>query len=312
MKNWNSETGQYTYPKSSDPNIDFYWPEDVPEPWLSRPDGTHFLGMSFHFAPNNYPEGEGRFEDRFFYTVAPFRINSVQDPYNSWQVNARINNKIGWPEDHWSWLPGILIVDLAKKYTLPNPILENYAGCEAADNDFRLSCGLYDMQVYDDLVRNSVRIVNRLTGPGWAGWPFGQRQLAHSAIAWVRPETMYPDVLALAAGPQQANKYISWGDRLYRREDRLGVWEVPPQEAWDYRQCLKFFYQAQLMLDDGFSEMALSAAIASLENATAEILLFLVDGDKEKAEAELRNIRFLDRFDKLLPEYGVRLPLEKF
>jgi len=313
MKNWNVETGYYQAPSTLWEWSEIDIPEAAPDIWLSRPHGTHFLGMSFHSAPYNFPEGEGRVENRFAYSVAPYKLKTIQDPYNSWGVSACLNSflELG-SNEYWDWLPGILIVDISAKYSLPDTKLAAFAGTEWADNDFRVFCGLYDLNVYDELIRKFLGVVNRLTGPGWAGWPFGQRQLAESVITWVSAETMLPEVILLASVRQFGIKHSYWNPHLYHPGDRLGGWEEKPKETWDCRQSLRFQYQAKLMLADGLPEMALSASVASLENATAEILLFLLNGDSRKVETELEGCRFLDRFDKLLPKYGVRLPSNMF
>jgi hypothetical protein len=123
---------------------------------------------------------------------------------------------------------------------------------------------------------------------------------------------MMPELLLLASTRQFGAKFSYWNERLYHPGDKLGWWQVKPKNTWDCRQALRFLYHSKIMLADGLPEMALSASIACLENATAEILLYLLNSDKGKVETELRKCRFLDRFDKLLPKFGVRLPNDMF
>lgn len=312
MTKWNPETGLYQPPPSTWQVEETPIPENAPDVWLSRPGGNHLLGMSFHFAPFTMAEGNGTLEDKFTYSVAPYLLNITQDPYNSWAVSARLREfHDNHPMEHWDWQPGILIIDTSESFSLPDQSLAAFAGTEWADNDHRVYCGLLDLEYYTTFVQKQLELVNHLTGPGWSGWPFGQRQLAQATITWINPATNLPDLILLASSRQFGAKHHYLNQRLFHPGYRLGGWEGKP-DSWDCRQALRFLYQAQLMLDDGLPEMALSAAIASLENASAQILEFLVDGDSERVESELKRRRFLDRFDNVLPDYGVQLPQDMF
>jgi hypothetical protein len=307
---WNVETGLYQIPEApEDLELADLAQENAPDIWLSKPGGNHYLGISFHSLPHNFPDGHGRLENRYEFSVAPYHLKVMQFSYNSWEVSACLNHfdYLSYGE-YWDWLPGVLIVDTGVKYTLPDATLAAIAGL----GDYRAFCGLYDVDAYDMFVQKSLELINRLTGPGWAGWPYGQRQLAESVVAWVNADTMLPELLLLTSTRENGAKYSDWNKRLYHPGDILGGWEKELTNTWDCRQALKFLYQSQIMLKDGLPEMALSAAIASLENASAEVLLFLVGNDKQKTDSELKQCRFLDRFDKLLPKYGASLPKDLF
>ncbi len=107
---------------------------DLPEAWLSRPGGEHFLAASFHFPPFNLPHGTGHLDSGINYAPSPFLLHHSQDPFNSWNVTASTVG-VGGPLEHWDWLPGILLVDEATTYTLPADELSAFAGTEWADND---------------------------------------------------------------------------------------------------------------------------------------------------------------------------------
>jgi hypothetical protein len=79
MKLWDGETGQYW-------TLDAIWSLaedlrgsesllDALEGWLSRPGGNHHIGMSFHFSPHSFPEGEGVIDGNYHYSVAPFLLH---------------------------------------------------------------------------------------------------------------------------------------------------------------------------------------------------------------------------------------------
>ncbi len=313
MNNWDTETGYYKIPSVIWKYLETDIPKNAPDIWLSKPGGSHFLGMSFHFAPYNFPVGKGNLDNRFTYSVAPYHLGIIQDPFNSWGVKACLTVFLNYgPMEYWDWLPGILVVDTSIKYSLPDTKLAAFSGTEWADNDFRIFCGLYDLKAYDALIQNQLEIINRLTGPGWAGWPFGRRQLSESVITWVNSKTMLPEILLLASVRQFGVKYSNLNRRLYHLGDILGGWEEKPKETWDSRQSLRFLYQAKIMMADGLPEIALSTSIASLENAIAEVLLFLLNGQSDKVKMMLKGYKFLERFDKLLPKYGVQLPKTMF
>jgi hypothetical protein len=316
MKLWDDETGQYW-------TLDSIWnlaedlrgsesPLDPLEGWLSRPGGNHHIGLSFHFSSHSFPEGEGVIDGNYHYSVAPFLLHSVQDPYNSWGVNARLRNRSSDDGmEYWHWLPGIQIVDLSQNFTLPDIELSGSAGCEWTDNDYRVYCGFYDVEHYSQILQDFLRLVNRLTGPGWAGWPFGERQLTRAVMFWTKSPKTVPEILLLASPPQFGEKHVHLDERLFHPGEKLGAWELRPP-LWDCRQSLRFLHQAKLMLADGLPEMAVSTGIAALENASAEILLYVLGGDKSKAESVLGRCRFLNRFDTILPDYDVKLPPDLF
>lgn len=312
MKSWNKETGYYQVPDTLWQVHDISIPEGTPDIWLSKPGGSHYLGMSFHFAPYNFPEGKGIIDKQFSYSVSPFLLNVNQDSYNSWGVNACLQGfGARTLQEHWDWLPGVLIMDTSIKYTLPNSALAAFAGTEWADNDLRVFCGLYDIDFFYNLVRKFLELINRLTGPRWVGYPFGYRQLSNAVITWSSSEENLPDLLLLASTRQHGVKYTYLSPQLYRPSDKLGAWEDKP-EGWDCRQAVRFLYQAHLMLDDGLLEMALATAVAAIENVSAEVLLYLFEGNTAKVQQELEGCTFLSRFDQLLPKHGVKLPKHLF
>lgn len=310
MHGWDVETGCYQPPSTLWKIFETDTPEDAPDIWLSRPRGTHYIGMSFHFAPYNFPKGTGTIDGRYDFSPAPFLLQASQDDYNSWGVSAclKSHSRVG---NYWDWLPGILIVDTSIKYSLPHTDLAAFAGTKWSDSDSRVFSGFYDAETYSLLVSKFLELVNRITGPRWANWPFGERQLANAVVTWLKPESELPDVLLLASVRQHGVKYVYFNRNLYSPKDELGAWEQKPL-GWDCRQALRFLYQAKLMLNDGLSEMALSTAIASLENVIAEVLLYLLKGDKHRVGIEVEKCNFLSRFDKLLPKYGARLPKTLF
>ena len=311
MKTWNENTGYYE-PPSTDRKIEDPLPPGAPENWLSKPGGDYYLCMSFHFAPYSFPQGQGTIRKNFQYRPTPYFLRFTNDPYNSWGVFLR-DSKLGKSvEEYWDWLPGILIVDTSKKYTLPHPDLSTFAGTEWTDydNEPRVFHGFYDQKQYESLINIFLFLINKLTGPGWPGWPFGIRQLSEALFGWIRPNESLPDILLLASTRQSGAKF-RWGGKLYDSNQEIGKWCKKPS-AWDYRPGLSFFYQAQLMLDDGFPEIALSTAIASLENVIAEVLLYHLGGNIAKFKSELKKHTFLKRINKLLPSYGVHLPSTKF
>jgi hypothetical protein len=204
-----------------------------------------------------------------------------------------------------------MLLDTSIRYSLPDAKLSEYAGCEWADNDFRVFCGFFDVERYHRLMAHFLSAINQLTGPGWAGWPFGIRQLADAVVVWSKSVDALPEVLLLASTRQHGVKHAYLNQSLYCPIDRIGAWTEQPH-GWDCRQAVRFLYQARLMLHDGLPEIALGAAISSLENASAEALLHLLGGNASRVEQELDGCRFLDRFDGLLPRYGASLPHSLF
>jgi hypothetical protein len=75
---------------------------------------------------------------------------------------------------------------------------------------------------------------------------------------------------------------------------------------------MRFLYQADLLAKDGLGELAVVSAIAALENASAEILLYLSGGNTKLVQSEFGKCKFLSRFDKVLPKHGATLPPVEF
>ena len=309
---WNGHTGRYAPPSLT-------WQVDavsvagetnIPEAWLSKPGGEYNLGVSFHFPAFNVPAGQGRLPTDITFGPSPFFLHHVQDPYNSWNVNASTTRVIG-PMEHWDWLPGILLVDETTAYSLPLEELAAFAGTEWADNDPRIFHGLYDDAAQWEHLQSFLQAANVITGPGWANWPFGHRQLEHAVMCWVRPGVRLPDVILLLAARQSGAKFSYPRHDLYDPGNQLGAWLDRPQK-WDCRQAMRFIYQARLLASDGLAELSVVSAIAALENASTEILFYLVGGQTAVVESELRRCKFLSRFDKVLPKHGASLPAPEF
>lgn len=309
---WDSQTGQYVPPKLTwrmhDVNITDS--ADTPEVWLSKPAGEYRLAASFHFPGFNFPSGRGRLQNDITYAPSPFVLHHAQGPFNSWNVKASTVPGRG-PMQHWDWLPGIMLVDETTSYSLPSDELSAFAGTEWADNDRRVFHGLYDDEKYDDHLRAFLQGVNAVTGPGWANWPFGHRQLEHAVMCWLRTGADLPDVILLLSVRQAGVKFSYRRRDLYRPGDTVGAWLRNPPK-WDCRQAMKFSYQANLLAIDGLGELGVVAAIAALENASAEILLYLTGGEPAVVQAAFGRCKFLSRFDKVLPHYGVSLPASEF
>jgi hypothetical protein len=284
--------------------------DDLPDAWLSRLGGEYFLGASFHFPAFNFPASSDHFSVNISYTASPFSLHHTQDPYNSWAVTASAKNTAG-PMEHWDWLPGVLIVDESAKYTLPAEELSGFAGCEWADNDKRVFHGLLDQNTYDTKLNNFLHVINQVTGPGWANWPFGHRQLEHAVMCWLRPGDTLPEVLLLLGIRQSGAKFSYRRRDLYNPGRELGAWMRHPK-TWDCRQAMRFVYNSALLAHDGLPELAVVSAIAALENASAEILLFLGGGNPGIVKSEFGKCKFLSRFDKVLPKYGTTLPAGLF
>lgn len=311
-RTWDGQSGLYLPPKLTwqvDLQVDAD-ESDMPDIWLSRPGGEYHVGASLHFPPFNFPSGAGRVGSDISYGVSPFFLHHSQDLYNSWNVSASSLGSSGCM-DYWDWLPGILLVDESKTYTLPNVELSAYAGTEWADNDLRVFHGIFDGEVYAELVRNFLHAANQITGPGWANWPFGQRQLEHAVMCWIRPGAPVPEVLLLMDTRQSGAKFCYRHRDLYDPGETLGAWQQKPT-TWDCRQAMRFIYQAALLADDGLPELSIVSAIAALENAASKILLFLTGGNSALVQSELSRCKFLSRFDRLLPRYGATLPSNLF
>jgi hypothetical protein len=212
--------------------------------------------------------------------------------------------------EHWDWLTGILLVDEAVSYTLPAEELSAFAGTEWADNDPRVFHGLASDTEYEQHVRRFLHYANEITGPGWANWPFGRRQLEHAVMCWVLPGSELPELLLLLSVRQFGAKFSYWPQGLYHPGEELGAWLRRPP-TWDCRQAMRFLYQSKLLATDGLAELAVVSAIAGVENATAEILLFLT-GSAEIVRRRFGRCKFLSRFDRVLPEFGVTLPTALF
>ncbi len=308
---WNCDTGEYKPPKQTwQVDIDLAKNQDAPDIWLSKPGGEYHLGVSFHFPGFNFPSGQGRLPSGIAYLPSPFVLHHVQDPFNSWNVKASLVRPSGLME-HWDWLPGIMLVNEGTKYSLPADELSAFAGTEWADNDARVFHGLYEDAKYSEHLRMFMRAINEVTGPGWANWPFGHRQLEHAVMCWLRTGTKLPDVVLLLSVRQMGVKFSYRRKDLFDPGGQLGAWLRRPGK-WDCRQAMRFLYQANLLAKDGLSELAVVSAIAALENASAEILLYLAGGNTKTVASELRRCKFLNRFDKVLPRYGAALPPREF
>ncbi|HXM64925.1 MAG TPA: hypothetical protein VN950_28945 [Terriglobales bacterium] len=309
---WDTQTGYYVPPSLTwkIDAVDIAGSTDTPDVWLSKPGGEYRLAASFHFPGFNFPSGTGRLPTGIAYTPSPFVLNHVQDPYNSWNVRASTMRGNG-PMEHWDWLPGIMLVDETTTYSLPSDELSAFAGTEWADNDARVFHGLHDDAKHAEHLDAFLQAVNAITGPGWANWPFGHRQLDDAVMCWLRPGAALPDVVLLLSVRQSGVKFSYRRKGLYDPGGKLGAWlQMPPK--WDCRQAMKFLYQASLLAKDGLAELAVVSAIAALENASAEILLYLSGGNTAVVQSALGKCKFLSRFDKVLPKHGATLPPHKF
>jgi hypothetical protein len=309
---WDSQTGLYIPPKLTwqIDAVEIVGREDAPDVWLSKPAGEYRLAASFHFPGFNFPSGHGHLQNGIAYAPSPFVLHHVQDPYNSWNVKASSMRGNGSME-HWDWLPGIMLVDETTTYSLPSNELSAFAGTEWADNDARVFHGLYDDAKHGEHLDSFLQAVNAITGPGWANWPFGHRQLEHAVMCWLRSGATLPDVVLLLSIRQAGVKFSYRRKGLYDPGDKLGAWlQSPPQ--WDCRQAMRFLYQADLLAKDGLGELAVVSAIAALENASAEILLYLSGGNTKLVQSEFGKCKFLSRFDKVLPKHGATLPPVEF
>lgn len=309
---WDSHTGEYIPPKltwnvDADEIADGV---DTPEMWFSKPAGDYRLAASFHFPGFSFPSGAGLLPNGIAYSQSPFLLHHTQDPYNSWSVRASTKEVTG-PMEYWDWLPGIMLVDEKTNYSLPSDELSAVAGTEWADNDARIFHGLYDDTKHSEHLDVFLQAANAVTGPGWANWPFGHRQLEHAVMCWLRPGNALPDVLLLLSVRQSGAKFSYRRKGLYDPGERLGAWlQSPPK--WDCRQAMRFLYQGHLLAKDGLPELAVVSAIAALENASAEILLYLTGGNAAMVRSAFGRCKFLSRFDKMLPHYGPRLPSAEF
>ncbi len=309
---WNRKTGHYVPPSLTwkVDAVDIAVSTNSPDVWLSKPGGEYRLAASFHFPAFNFPAGNGCLPAGIAYIPSPFALHHVQDPYNSWNVKAAAMRGHG-PMEHWDWLPGIMLVDETTTYSLPSDELSAFAGTEWADNDARVFHGLYDDTKHGEHLDTFLQAVNAVTGPGWANWPFGHRQLDHAVMCWMRPEAALPDVILLLSVRQSGVKFSYRRKDLYDPGDKLGAWlQIPPK--WDCRQAMRFLYQASLLAKDGLAELAVVSAIAALENASAEILLYLAGGNTAVVQSAFGNCTFLSRFDKVLPKHGATLPSAEF
>lgn len=283
---WDSQTGHYVPPKLTWQinAVEILGRDNAPDVWLSKPEGGYRLAASFHFPGFNFPSGSGQLQRGIAYTRSPFVLHHVQDPYNSWNVKASSMRGNG-PMEHWDWLPGIMLVDETTSYTLPSNELSAFAGTEWADNDARVFHGLYDDAKHGEYLDAFLQAVNAITGPGWANWPFGHRQLEHAVMCWLRPGAALPDVVLLLSIRQAGVKLSHRRNGLYDPGDKLGAWlQIPPK--WDCRQAMRFLYHADLLAKDGLGELAVVSAIAALENASAEILLYLSAGNPKLVQSE--------------------------
>jgi hypothetical protein len=307
---WEEVTGNWTPPAS-------LWqiqeiPGDAPESWLSRPGGTHYVGMSFHYPPLSHAEGCGNLDANTSYGPSSFALARVQDPYNSWGVRAQKTESLDRSVmKFWDWLPGVTIWDRSEKYSLPSPCLSSFAGVEWADNDPRIFHGFHNDRCRDAFVSRFLNDVNAIIGPRFSGWPFGYRQLSTAAFVWIEPVTLKIDCILLAATVQSGDRFSYLNRRLYDPGRNLGAWSGSPP-GWDSRLVIKFLYKARLLLLDGFHDIALVTGSSAVERAFFEIVLHLEGGDQSRAAELVRQHTFRNRARHLLPSYGYTLPASLF
>lgn len=283
-------------------------PDGAPDCWLSSAGGDYYLGMSFHLPPFTIPKGNGTTSSGINYHPSSFVLARNQDPYNSWGVNA-VKNEFSKRNvmTFWDWLPGVTLYDTSIKYTLPSPELSAFAGTEWADNDSRVFHGLNSNEVHANVLTTYLRAINEITGPGFAGWPFGYRQLAHAVIIWIHSKTKDIHSMLLAGTVQSSDRFHYANHKLYFPGDELGAWLKKPP-TWDCRQVLKFFYKSRLLLRDGFHEIALVAASSAVETAFYEIVLFLEANNVVLAKNKIKQNTFMNRANLLIASYGYVLP----
>lgn len=304
LKGWNSETGFWCKP-SKIWDIDFDVPENAPDDWLSEVGGNFYIGISFHISPFTIVEGSGSTAPNFF-------LSRIQDPYNSWGVNAVKKEFINSGcMEHWDWLPGITVYDDTTKYTLPSDNLSAFAGTEWADNDRRIFHGIFCNETRNSLVSKYLEAINNITGPRFSGWPFGRRQLKDAVFIWIHSETKEIHAMLLASIVQSGDKFSFFNSALFDPGSKLGSWKTRPS-TWDCRQVLKFLYKSRLLLADGFYEIALVAASSAVETAFYEIVLYLENNDVQHAKKLIKQNTFRDRAKKLIKRYGHTLPSPLF
>jgi hypothetical protein len=257
-------------------------------------------------------EGVGNFGSNILYQPSDFYLSRNHDPYNSWGVNAvKSEFCTAGCMEHWDWLPGITVYNSARKYTLPREELSAFAGTEWADNDHRVFHGIYQEDAKNNLVTEYLSVINSITGPRFAGWPFGYRQLTDAVFLWIHSETYEIHSMLLASSRQFGDKISYFNTNLYDPGTVLGSWQTKPS-TWECREVIKFLYKAQLLLADGFYEIALVAASSAVETAFYEVLLYLEKNDERKAKSLIKQYTFLNRAKKLISSYGYPLPQNVF
>ncbi|MBW4218685.1 hypothetical protein JW314_01735 [Enterobacter roggenkampii] len=308
MTCWDSISGKWQHPEAIW-NINETFPDDFPDCWLSRPGGSHFLGMSFHFSPYTFAiDGEGDYGSDIHYYPSDFYLNRSHDPYNSWGVSAIKKEKSKTDVmTFWDHLPGVIVYDKTALFTLPDKRLSSLAGTEATDNDFRIFHGLFDNESRDKLVSKYLEAINSITGPRFAGWPFGNNQLINSVFVWINSANHNIDAMLQVRSIQHGERYTWLDDKLYDPGNHLGSWDIAPA-TWECRNVIKAIYKSKLLLEDGFHEIALTSAISAVERTFFEIVLFKEHGNISTAQNKIKSKTFMNRAKLLLPSYGYILP----
>jgi hypothetical protein len=298
--------GTYKVPDQDVYGIELQLPDDAPDCWLSVPGGDYFLAISFHFHGHHHDPVDSNVGDLRI-TRSPFVLNHLQDPYNYFALDARSAHSYSSPLGYWDWLPGIMVVDTSERYCLPDAALVAFAGCEWADNDFRIRDGLWDHDFSTRFTMRMTRAINDFVGPGQTGWPFGERQYEHCVLVWVHADTGECARLALLSIRQGSVKHAYLHD-IPGVESLPHGWLEPPERTWDWRQSVRFLYQAKLMLYDALPESAITMATAALENATFEIVRF---AHKEReGQKSAKAFSYIQRLRSLLPSLGFHLPAQ--
>ncbi|WP_337048688.1 hypothetical protein [Serratia fonticola] len=308
MSRWDANTGKWQHPDSIW-NINEILPVDYPECWLSRPGGSHFLGMSFHFSPYTFTvKGQGLFGNNIHYYPSNFYLQRAHDPYNSWGVSAiKKENSSNDVMSFWDRLPGVIVYDKTVLFTLPDERLSSLAGTEATDNDFRIFHGLLSNKTRDKLISSYLEAINAITGPRFAGWPFGYNQLINTVFVWINSVNNDVDAMLQVKSIQHGERYIWLDDNLYNPGNLLGSWDTVPA-TWECRNVIKAIYKSKLLLSDGFHEIALTSAISAVERTFFEIVLYKENGRVTAARKKTQAHKFMERAKKLLPSYGYILP----
>lgn len=305
--NWDINSGKWQLPEEIW-NIKEEIPPNAPDCWLSKPGGEYYLGMSFHTSPFTTPHGSGVTNDGIHFQPSPFLIARSHDQYNPWGVEAvKASCLIKSYSNYWDWLPGVTLYDTSEKYTLPSQKLSAFAGTEWADNDRRIFHGLADNNIIKKSIIKYLSAINDITGPRFAGWPFGRRQLKDAVLLWMHESTQEIHAMLLADIMQTGERFHYFNDRLFNPGEELGSWLLKPVN-WDSKQVVKFLYKSRLLQSDGFHEIALVTASSAVEVAFYETVLFLEGGNIVTARNKVKNSTFMNRAKVLLPSYGYSLP----